>query len=997
MRIIFFIFTLCMAYGQTSNRFTITPPQANTDTGILAWKELNGTGNHEVQISAPNALAATWRGRWPITGGTAGQCLQTDGAGQWVWGSCSGTSETYAVTAYGAVCDATTDDTAAIQAAIDAAEGAGGGTIVLPFGTCNFTSLTVTNNYVSFKGQGRNVSALQSTSSGDGIVIDTSAAPIYFFEMRDMMMLGNSGGSSTAIKVTGHDDFLRSTINNVYFASHAKTVHIANAYYWHPTTTGTVTIDVSNGFAQQINATDNITIANPTGTIAPGDKLYINFRQDATGGRTISWGSEFTGFSNPSFTANLYTRYVFTRNGSSQWVQATSVPGLVLSTGFYDWFSFTNNFIDNSLVSGGSGLWFAGGLTSPGGVIANNQFIQGSGGTAIYYTNDFGDIVISGNHSELGAYFLNADCDAASAVPCAYGERLAVTGNKVDNTPQPIRIDGVRNSRITGNVVLGGVANPVEVVGVSSGLEIDEDYNQGKRYIGANGSTQVSPAKILLGDHTIDAANTDVGLSVVDTGSSAFVSVGQSLARSAGLGWSYDATASNAYGLLYTFGASNSMKYIAAFHKFTGDIYPEANDTYALGGASDRWASMAATDVNFGGGVGTITLLPAGTAPTIGDCWLASSTGGDGNWGACTGGGWTVSGSDVYRSAGSVGIGVTSPASALHMSATNVAIFMDGYSSVAPNILMRQSNGSAGSETATVSGDRIGQVAMAGYGTARVTAARIGAYAGSNFTGSSAESYIRFDTTANGSTTVTERWRITGSGQLLGSGSGSSLSVGGDFAIAGQVVSALTPSADNTYPLGTAVNRWSEVRALDGVFGDDVSVGDALTVTGNAVLSGTSNTMSGNLVPGFDGLGSIGTVSLRYGAVFGYTGNFAGAVTMSGSTITASSTFSSDLIPTTSNVYVNGSSTSYWNQIAGATLFVEGNSVRPRTGGSGTVGISTARFSKGWLQDIDFTGTMTAPSGNTGAAATLTCGAGQAIKNITVSGGIVTSVSCGTP
>lgn len=934
------------AFGQSQTPLTVYQNQG-TLPGQLWLQEKRTDGQNWWKLTIP-ALAADKTFTAPSDYGASGQCLKdTDGAGTLGFGACGGSvGDTYLVTAYGAACDATTDDTAAIQAAIDAAEGAGGGTIVLPFGTCNFTSLTVTNNYVSFRGQGRNVSALQSTSSGDGIVIDTSAAAIYFFEMRDMMMLGKaSGGSSTAIKVIGHEDFMRSTINNVYFASHAKTVHIANAYYWHPTTTGTVTIDVSNGFAQQINATDNITIANPTGTIAPGDKLYINFRQDATGGRTISWGSEFTGFSNPSFTANLYTRYVFTRNGSSQWVQATSVPGLVLSTGFYDWFSFTNNFIDNSLVSGGSGLWFAGGLTSPGGVIANNQFIQGSGGTAIYYTNDFGDIVISGNHSELGAYFLNADCDAASAVPCAYGERLAVTGNKVDNTPQPIRIDGVRNSRITGNVVLGGVANPVEVVGVSSGLEIDEDYNQGKRYIGANGSTQVSPAKILLGDHTIDAANTDVGLSVVDTGSSAFVSVGQSLARSAGLGWSYDATASNAYGLLYTFGASNSMKYIAAFHKFTGDIYPEANDTYALGGASDRWASMAATDVNFGGGVGTITLLPAGTAPTIGDCWLASSTGGDGNWSACPGGAWTVSGSDVYRASGGVGIGVTSPASALHMSATNVAIFMDGYSSVAPNILMRQSNGSAGSETATVAGDRIGQVAMAGYGTGRVTAVRIGGYAESNFSGSNAESHIRFETTASGSTTVTERWRIRSNGDLV--------------------------------PFGTQ---------NVGVTGTEVTG----VYTGVAVITSS-------VEPKTNGGAQNGDSSKRWSATYTEDLNANGPVTMSGSTIVASSTFSSDLIPTSTNTYILGSSSAYWNQMAGATLFVESGSVRPRTGGSGTVGISTARFSKGWLQDIDFTGTMTAPSGNTGAAATLTCGAGQAVKNITVSGGIVTSVSCGTP
>src|SRR6266542_834200 len=87
----------------------------------------------------------------------------------------------YNVKAYGAAGDNSTDDTTALQAALDAANAAGGGIVFLPKGVYRHTGLTFYSNLLirgvgGLRGGGTsapsNASILKYTSSGTGRAYD---------------------------------------------------------------------------------------------------------------------------------------------------------------------------------------------------------------------------------------------------------------------------------------------------------------------------------------------------------------------------------------------------------------------------------------------------------------------------------------------------------------------------------------------------------------------------------------------------------------------------------------------------------------------------------------------------------------------------------------------------------------------------------------------------------------------------------------------------------
>lgn len=87
-----------------------------------------------------------------------------------------------------------------------------------------------------------------------------------------------------------------------------------------------VTPNPQNGSTMEITLTGNITIANPAdNTYHMGSQLTFIFIQDATGGRTVTWGTAYNVFNfTPATGANKQNVITFTYDGTN-WMQTAAV------------------------------------------------------------------------------------------------------------------------------------------------------------------------------------------------------------------------------------------------------------------------------------------------------------------------------------------------------------------------------------------------------------------------------------------------------------------------------------------------------------------------------------------------------------------------------------------------------------------------------------------------------------------------------------------------
>lgn len=121
---------------------------------------------------------------------------------------------------YGAVGDGTTDDTLAIQAALDQAD-----LVTIPAGTYKIATLNITRSGVTLRGDGRGATTLLSTT---GAPLVTAVGPVGDFlrdvHLSDMTLIGNSLSNQIGISLMRVRDSSISTVRATMMGNNAINV-----------------------------------------------------------------------------------------------------------------------------------------------------------------------------------------------------------------------------------------------------------------------------------------------------------------------------------------------------------------------------------------------------------------------------------------------------------------------------------------------------------------------------------------------------------------------------------------------------------------------------------------------------------------------------------------------------------------------------------------------------------------------------------------------------
>ena len=213
-----------------------------------------------------------------------------------------------------------------------------------------------------------------------------------------------------------------------------------------------------------------------------------------------------------------------------------------------------------------------------------------------------------------------------------------------------------------------------------------------------------------------------------------------------------------------------------------------------------------------------------------------------------------------------VGIGTTSPISPLHLVGTgSTAIRVDSINSVATNpsvLILRKARGSIGSESAVQSGDSIGAISYAGYGStgyASSATSTIAALATENHTDLAKGTSLVLTTTANGATARKTRVTIDqdGSFKMHGDTSG----------ILTQYPAATTTSYSLTWPSAQASGSQCLQNNGSGVLSWASCGGGGATTALDNLASVAINT---SLISDTDNTDDLGSDSIEWKDLWAY-------------------------------------------------------------------------------------------------------------------------------
>jgi polygalacturonase len=186
------------------------------------------------------------------------------------------------VTDYGAVCDGVTDDTVAIQAAVNAT---GPGVLELPTGACAISSTIHITSGMTLKGQGRQSSFIQMTSpTMNGFAVDSDNG-VSFLDLAIFAPDATSGAMITFSGVTRANALSR-FVNCSFIKGYNQIVTTA-AYIWIADGNYHYGYKNSAFIVQNTNDVDDGDSTISNSTFSGGDSNSVTIIQYSSGGLRV--------------------------------------------------------------------------------------------------------------------------------------------------------------------------------------------------------------------------------------------------------------------------------------------------------------------------------------------------------------------------------------------------------------------------------------------------------------------------------------------------------------------------------------------------------------------------------------------------------------------------------------------------------------------------------------------------------------------------------------